>query len=107
MAAPDAAQKTEIYHTLYQLSSAFAAIVGHCETLRQSGMLKPKFATLYAAFAQELQGELHSEVLLTLHGIEDDDWVRFGKVRDKWEKYLRGPEEKTSKAKQGKKRSAK
>ena len=40
MAALDVTQKTEIYHTLYQLSSAFAAIVGHCETLRQSGMLK-------------------------------------------------------------------
>lgn len=99
MAVPDVTQKTEIYHTLYELSLAFAAIAGSCDKLRQCGMLKPKFAQLYQAFAQELQGELHSEVLLALQGIEEDAWARSGKVRTKWEKYLKGPQPKERKGK--------
>jgi hypothetical protein len=94
MAVHNVIQKTEIYYTLYQLSSSFAAIDAHCEKLRQSGMLNPKHSRLYRAFAQELQGEMHAEVMLTLHSIEDEDWNRFGKIRNKWEKYLRGPEPK-------------
>lgn len=99
MSVPDATQKTEIYHTLYQLSMAFAAIAGNCDKLQQYGMLKPKFAQLYQAFTQELQGELHSEVLLTLQGMEEEDWARSGKVRNKWEKYLKGPQPKPRKQK--------
>jgi hypothetical protein len=29
-----------------------------------------------------------------MDGIESEDWLRGGKLRDKWEKYLRGPESK-------------
>ncbi|HZU32896.1 MAG TPA: hypothetical protein VFB79_17405 [Candidatus Angelobacter sp.] len=97
MAVPDVTEKTEIYHTLHQLSLAFAAIVQHCDTLRQSGMLTQKYSKLFQSFAQELQGELHSEVLTHLQGVEEDDWGRFGRVREKWEKYLRGPEPKPKK----------
>jgi hypothetical protein len=99
MVVASVTQKTEIYHTLYQLSLAFAAIEGNCDKLRQCGMLKPKFAQLYQAFAQELQGELHSEVLLTLQGMEEDAWARSGKIRNKWEKYLQGPQPKSRRQK--------
>ena len=97
MAVLDVTQKTEIYHTLYQLSSAFAAIAGNCEKLRQSGMLTPKYSRLFQAFAQKVQGELHGDVLLTLQGIEDETWAQAGKVRNKWEKYLRGSDPKPRK----------
>jgi hypothetical protein len=90
LATLDVTQKARIYHTLYRLNLSFAAIVGHCRTLQQSGMVRPKLTRIYQAFTQELQGELNAEVLLTLHGVEEDDWARFGKVRDKWEKYLQG-----------------
>ncbi|HEY2392137.1 MAG TPA: hypothetical protein VGK22_13275 [Candidatus Angelobacter sp.] len=95
MATLDVTQKARIYHTLYRLNLSFAAIVGHCRTLQQSGMVRPKLTRIYQAFTQELQGELNAEVLLTLHGVEEDDWARFGKVRDKWEKYLQGSSSRT------------
>jgi hypothetical protein len=97
MAIPDVTEKVEIYHTLYQLSSAFAAIVGHCETLREKGLLNNKKARLYKSFIQETQGEMGSEVMMTVQGIEDEDWLRFGKVRHAWERYLKGPDKKTKK----------
>jgi hypothetical protein len=36
----------------------------------------------------------NQEFLDTLHQMELDDWGRHGRVREKWEKYLRGPETK-------------
>ena len=92
MAAPDVAKKTRIYLAIARLNRSFENIVVQCEVLQQSGVLKPKYRRLYQSFTQELQGELNSEVLSTLHDVELDDWNRFGRVRDKWEKYLRGEE---------------
>jgi hypothetical protein len=97
MAAPDVTKKTRIYFAVARLNRSFENIVMQCEILQGSGVLKPKYRRLYQSFAQELQGELNSEVLSTLHDVELDDWNRFGRVRDKWEKYLRGEETKRAK----------
>jgi hypothetical protein len=78
-------------------TTAFAAIVGHCDTLRQTGLFKSKAAKMFSSFTQELQAEINQEFLEDLHQLELDDWSRHGKVREKWEKYLRGPEPKRKK----------
>src|SRR3954462_10174762 len=94
MAAPDVTQKAEIYETLSSLNIAFAGIVQHLQTLQKTGLFKSKAAKLLPSFTQELQAECNQEFLETLHQLELDDWGRFGRVREKWEKYLRGPEPK-------------
>jgi hypothetical protein len=94
MAAIDVTQKTEIYHTLYQLNAGFAEVVIHCRALQQSGALKPKMSRLFQSFAQELQGEMNAEILNPLHSAELADWTRHGKARQQWEKYLKGRERK-------------
>jgi len=63
MKKPVLTEKTAIYHTLYQLNAAFAAIVGHCDALQQAGALTPKYKRLFQGFAQEVQAELNLEVL--------------------------------------------
>jgi len=97
MAVPDVTKKTRIYLAMARLNRSFENIVMQCDTLQESGVLKPKYRRLYQSFAQEIQGELNSEVLSTLHDVELDDWNRFGRVRDKWEKYLRGEETRPAK----------
>jgi len=97
MVACGVTKKTRIYLAMARLNRSFENIVMQCEILQESGVLKPKYRRLYQSFAQELQGELNSEVLSTLHDIELDDWNRFGRVRDKWEKYLRGEETRPAK----------
>jgi hypothetical protein len=94
MAAPDVTQKSEIYETLSSLNMAFAGIVQHLHTLQKTGLFSSKAAKLLPSFAQELQAECNQEFLETLHQLELDDWGRHGRVREKWEKYLRGPEPK-------------
>ena len=93
MATIDVTQKSRIYHTLSELNTAFAAIVGHCETLQQTGLFKSKAAKLFSRFTQELQAEMNQEFLEDLHQLELVDWNRYGKVREKWEKFLNDPDD--------------
>ncbi len=83
-------QKAEIYHTLYRLNAAFAEVVQHWQTLQQTGLFKSRLSKLFGHFAQELQAEFNQEFLGVLHDLELRDWGRHGRVRQKWEKYLRG-----------------
>jgi len=94
MAAPDVTQKSEIYETLSSLNMAFAGIVQHLQTLQKTGLFSSKAAKLLPSFIQELLAECNQEFLETLHQLELDDWGRYGRVREKYEKYLRGPEPK-------------
>jgi hypothetical protein len=64
-----------------------------CHTLQQTGLFKSKAAKLFSSFTQELQAEMNQEFLEDLHQLELDDWSRHGKVREKWEKYLRDPDD--------------
>jgi hypothetical protein len=65
--------------------------------LQHAGALTPKYTRLFQGFTQEVQAEINLELLEMLDHIEERDWARFGKVRQKWEKYLRGPTPKRKK----------
>ena len=93
MAVPDVNQKAEIYETLSALNTAFAGIVQHLRTLHETGLFRSKASKQFPGFAQELQAEFNQEFLETLEAIELEDWNRFGKVRQKWEKYISDPDD--------------
>jgi hypothetical protein len=99
MANPDVTQKAGIYETLSSMNMAFAGIVTHIQTMQKVGALTAKYSRLFQSFAQEIQAELNVEVLQFMDSVEMADWARFGRVRDKWEKYLRGPQPKKKSAK--------
>jgi hypothetical protein len=107
MAALDGNQKAEVYETLSSLNMAFAGIVQHLETLQKTGLSKSKVAKLFPGFALELQAEFNQQFLEDLHQLELDDWNRYGKVRDKYEKYLRDPDDVFIHAKERRKQLAK
>src|SRR6476646_3388181 len=107
MATIDVTQKSQIYHTLSELNSAFAAIVGHCDTLQQTGLFTSKAAKLFPSFTKELQAEFNQEFLENLHQLELDDWGRYGKARQSYEKHLRDPDDVFIHAEERKKQLAK
>jgi hypothetical protein len=107
MAVPDVNQKAQIYETLSALNTAFAGIVQHLRTLHQTGLFRSKASKLLPRFVQELQAECNQEFLEPLEAIELEDWNRFGKVRQKWEKYLRDPDDVFIHAEERKKQLAK
>jgi hypothetical protein len=85
----DVTEKARIYHTLAQMSSSFSSIIRYCADLEQAGALTPKAKNRFQAFTVEVQGELNLEILEHMEGIEMEDWARGGRVREKWERYLR------------------
>jgi hypothetical protein len=89
----DVTKKAEIYHILYQINSAFAAIVGHFAALQRAGVVTAKSSREFQGFTQELQAEFNQEFLLDWHEAEMEDWHRFGKVRQAMEKRLRDPDD--------------
>lgn len=97
MAALDVTQKAGVYETLSSLNLAFAGIVQHLQTMQRSGVLSSKYSRLFQGFTQEVQAEINLEILEAMDSVEMADWARFGKVRQKWEKYLRGTEPKRKK----------
>jgi hypothetical protein len=107
MADPDVTQKAEVYETLSSLNMAFAGIVQHLQTLQRTGLFKSKAAKLFPSFALELQAEFNQEFLEDLHQIELDDWGSHGKARQRWEKYLRDPDDVFLQAEERKKQLAK
>ena len=107
MAAIDVTQKAGIYETLSSLNTAFVGIVQHLHTLQRSGLFKSKAAKLFPDFALELQAEFNQEFLSDLHDLELDDWSRYGKARQQWEKHLRDPDDVFIHAKERRKQLAK
>ena len=93
MAVLDVTEKTEIYHTLYQLNAAFSEVVVHCRKLQQTGLTNSKASKLFPSFSQELQAEINSEFLEALHDLELNEWGEHGKARHRWEKELRDPDD--------------
>ena len=93
MATPDVIQKEQIYETLSSLNMAFSGIVQHLQTLQKTGLFKSETTKLFPSFALELQAEFNQEFLEELHQLELDDWGRYGKAREKWEKHLRDPDD--------------
>jgi hypothetical protein len=86
---------------------AFTAIVQHLQMLQKTGLFQSKAAKLFPSFAQELQAEFNQEFLESLHQLELDDWGRYGKARQRWEKELRDPDDVFIHAEERKKQLAK
>jgi len=95
----DVTEKARIYHVLAQMSSSFSSIIRYCVDLEQAGALTPQAKDRFQAFTVEVQGELNLEILEHMERIEIKDWARGGKVREKWEKYLRNDPKQSSKKK--------
>ena len=103
----NADEKAEIYEVLSSMNRAFAGIVQSLQTLHETGLFTSKAAKLFPSFALELQAEFNQEFLENLHQLELDDWGRYGKARDKYEKHLRDPDDVFIHAEERKKQLAK
>lgn len=84
--------RTDCYQSLHELNLAFGAVVRHTERLRDIGLCRSKATKIFPSLIQELQSEINAEFLGPLHTAEMNDWSRHGKVRQKWEKFLKDPD---------------
>jgi hypothetical protein len=107
MAAIDVTQKADVYETLSSLNLAFAGIVQHLQILHKTGLFKSKVAKLFPSFTLELQAEFNQEFLQDLHQLELDEWGHYGRVRQRWEKQMRDPDDVLLQAEERKRQLAK
>jgi hypothetical protein len=90
MASRKHTSKTDLYRGLYEMNDAFNRVVERCQAMQRSGLFKAKAIKLFPAFVRELQAEINQELLNPLLAMEQEDWARHGRVRQRWETYLTG-----------------
>ena len=92
MEKPGKHARSDYYQSLHELNLAFGEVVRHTERLRDIGLCRSKATKIFPSLIRELQSEINAEFLGPLHTAEMADWSRHGKVRQRWEKYLKGTE---------------
>jgi hypothetical protein len=92
MEKPGKHATTDYYQSLHELNLAFGEVLRHTERLPDVGLCRSKATKICPSLIQELQSEINAEFLGPLHTAEMHDWSRHGKVRQKWEKFLKGTE---------------
>jgi hypothetical protein len=100
-------EREEVYRLLFLLNRSFDFVIQHLDGIQKTGLFKSKSSKLFPSFIQELQAEFNQEFLEHLHQLELDDWGKYGKARDKYEKYLRDPDDVFIQAKERKEQLAK
>jgi hypothetical protein len=80
------ANKSTNYQTLYRVNRAFDFITEQLGELGKAGMLDRKMLKTFEALTQELQAEINHQLLDAFQAVEEQDWARCGRVRDRIER---------------------
>jgi hypothetical protein len=88
-----AAQKLPVYEILYSLNQGFEQVLADFGRLQKFPFFRREFLREFQVVVEETRAWANFDVLETMHGRELDDWTRFGRVRRRWEKRYRDPED--------------
>ena len=86
-----ATEKALVYDTLAAFNQGFAQILRNLSSLKTLGLLKLEIFTGLQATLEETRAWANFEVIEMLHGCEESDWSRFGRLRRQWEKKYEDP----------------
>src|SRR6266481_3734110 len=86
-----ASQKLRAYQTLFTLNQAFENVLADLQRLQQIPFFRPEFLQEFQVMVEETRACVNFELVEALHSREQDDWTRFGRLRQKWEKRYRDP----------------
>ena len=91
MAAPyfNSAERADIYRAMFLLNRGFYLILLRLDQIQH--LLTTQDLKDMRGLTQDVQLEINTAVLNTLHSIESDDHAQFGKVRTALEKRLKTP----------------
>ena len=88
-----APQKLLAYQTLFTLNQAFENISADLHRLQRLPFFRPEFLREFHVMVEETRACVNFELVESLHSREQDDWARFGRLRQKWEKRYRDPQD--------------
>src|SRR6266705_1832881 len=88
-----ASQKLRAYETLFTLNQAFENVLADLQRLQRLPFFRPEFLREFQVMVEETRACINFELVEALHSREQDDWTRFGRLRQKWEKRYRDPQD--------------
>jgi len=84
-------QKLLAYQTLFTLNQAFESVLADLHRLQRLPFFRLEFLREFHVMVEETRACINFELVEALHSREQDDWTRFGRLRQKWEKRYRDP----------------
>ena len=84
-------QKLRAYQTLFTLNQAFENVLADLHRLQRLPFFRREFLREFQVMVEETRACVNFELVEALHSREQDDWTRFGRLRQQWEKRYRDP----------------
>src|SRR5260221_11645081 len=88
-----ASQNLRAYQTLFTLNQAFESVLADLQRLQRLPFFRPEFLREFQVMVGETRACINFELVESLHSREQDDWARFGRLRQQWEKRYRDPQD--------------
>ena len=86
-----ASQKLRAYQTLFTLNQAFENVLADLQRLQHLPFFRSEFLREFQVMVEETRACINFELVESLHSREQDDWARFGRLRQQLEKRYRDP----------------
>jgi hypothetical protein len=84
-------QKLRAYHTLFTLNQSFENVLADLQRLQRLPFFRRAFLREFQVMVEETRACVNFELVEAMHSREQDDWARFGRLRQQWEKRYRDP----------------
>jgi hypothetical protein len=84
-------QKLRVYETLHSLNQGFEQVLTDLVRLQEFPCFRREPLGHFQVLVEETRAWANFELLEVLHGREQDDWTRFGRLRRAWDKRYRDP----------------
>ena len=76
---------------MFTLNQAFESVLADLQRLQRLPFFRLEFLREFQVMVEETRACINFELVEALHSREQDDWARFGRLRQKWEKRYRDP----------------
>jgi hypothetical protein len=86
-----ASEKLRAYDALAGFNQGFAKVLQNLRSLDRLGFSQGEIFTALQVTLEETRAWANFEVIERLHGREEKDWARFGRLRRRWEKKYENP----------------
>ncbi len=86
-------QKLRAYEILFTLNQAFEQVMANLRSLQALPFFRSEFLREFQVMVEETRACINFEIVESLHNREQDDWTRFGRLRQQWEKRYRDPQD--------------
>ena len=83
--------KLHVYQIIFTLNQGFEQVLANLRSLREFPFFRREFLQEFQVMVEETRACVNFELVEAMHGREQDDWTRFGRLRQQWEKRYRDP----------------